>query len=86
MWECERIPGVESRGLSRAAEKESNVVQRAMKFFAEVREEMGRVSWPTREDVMGSALVVLVGVALLASYISLCDFVLSRLARLFLLR
>ena len=50
-----------------------------------VREEMRHVSWPTREELLGSALVVFVGVALLASYISVCDFLLSKMAQ-FLLR
>ena len=47
---------------------------------------MSRVSWPTREDLVGSALVVFVGVFLLSSYISVCSFVLSRMTHLFLLR
>jgi preprotein translocase subunit SecE len=62
------------------------LTHRFTKFLQEVREEMGRVSWPTRDDVVGSALVVFVGVVLLSSYISVCDFALSRLAQLFLLR
>ncbi len=53
-------------------------------FLQGVREEMKLVSWPTREELLGSALVVAVGVVLLAAYISLCDFLLSKTARLFL--
>ncbi len=45
---------------------------------------MRLVSWPSREDVLGSALVVLVGVVLLAVYISVCDVVLSHTTKLFL--
>ena len=56
----------------------------AATFFAGVREELKQVSWPTREEVMGSALVVFVGVALLAIFISICDFVLSKAARVLL--
>ena len=59
-------------------------VSRVTTFLQEVREEMTRVSWPTREELMGSALVVLVGVTLLASFISLWDFFLSRAAQAFL--
>ncbi|MBI3324983.1 MAG: preprotein translocase subunit SecE [Candidatus Omnitrophica bacterium] len=61
-------------------------MQRFLKFLEEVREEMRRVSWPTRDDLMGSALVVFVGVFLLSGYISLCNFVLSRMSRLVFLR
>ena len=49
-------------------------------FFQEVREEIRRVSWPTRSELLGSALVVFVGVVILAVYISACDFVLSKVA------
>ena len=51
-----------------------------MGFFHEVQEEIRRVSWPTREELLGSALVVFVGVVILATFISACDFVLSKLA------
>ena len=53
-------------------------------FFAGVREEMKQVSWPSRDELVGSALVVFVGVALLAIFISACDFLLSKAASLLL--
>ena len=53
-------------------------------FLAGVREELKQVTWPTREELIGSALVVFVGVALLGSFISVCDLVLSQAARLLL--
>ena len=58
--------------------------ERLKTFLAEVREEIQRVSWPNREELLGSALVVVVGVTLLASYISVLDFFLSKTVRLFL--
>ena len=60
------------------------LVEGAASFLHEVREEMQRVSWPTRDELLGSALVVLVGVALLACYISALDFVLSKAVRVLL--
>ena len=60
------------------------VIQRMGIFFREVREELGRVSWPTREELAGSALVVFVGVGILACYIGVVDFVLSKTVRVFL--
>jgi len=57
------------------------LVQRFVLFVREVQEELRRVSWPTREEVVGSALVVFVGVALMASFVSLWDFVLSKMAQ-----
>ena len=53
-------------------------------FLMGVREELKQVSWPTREELAGSALVVFVGVALMAIFISICDFFLSQAARLLL--
>ena len=61
-----------------------NVLSRFTTFLTEVREEMKQVSWPTRDELVGSVLVVFVGVALLASFISVCDFVLSKAAQLLL--
>ena len=61
-----------------------NAIRRFSAFLREVREELLHVSWPTREELVGSAVVVFVGVALLASYISVCDFLLSKAARVLL--
>ena len=61
-----------------------NIISRVTSFTTEVREELKQVSWPTRDELIGSALVVFVGVLLLASFISVCDFILSQAARLLL--
>ena len=39
-----------------------------MKFLKDVRIEMGKVTWPTRKDLMQSTLVVLVAVAIATVY------------------
>ena len=59
-------------------------LQRVTTFLREIREEMQHVSWPTREELVGSAMVVFVGVAIMAAYISACDFLLSKVATFFL--
>ena len=59
-------------------------VARAGRFLGEVRQELAQVSWPTRDELVGSALVVFVGVVLLASFITVCDFVLSKAAQVLL--
>ena len=53
-------------------------------FLTGVREELKLVTWPTRPELMGSALVVFVGVALLGGFIGMCDVVLSQAAQLLL--
>jgi preprotein translocase subunit SecE len=40
-----------------------------------VRVEMGKVTWPTRRDLIQSTLVVLVAVAIAAVYTGALDFV-----------
>ena len=62
----------------------ANPVARFGTFVTEVREELRQVAWPSREELIGSVLVVFVGVVLLATYIGVCDFVLSKVARLLL--
>ncbi len=53
-------------------------------FLAGVREELKQVTWPTRQELLGSALVVFVGVVLMGSFIAVCDVVLSQAATLLL--
>ena len=57
----------------------ANPLARAQTFIAGVREELRQVSWPTREELVGSVLVVFVGIALLGGFISIVDFILSKL-------
>ena len=56
-------------------------LERLTIFLTGVREELRQVTWPTRDELGGSALVVFVGVVFLAVFISVCDFVLSRVAQ-----
>jgi len=47
------------------------------KFFIEVKTELKKVSWSTRQDLIASTVVVLVSVAIMAAYIFVCDTVIS---------
>ena len=62
----------------------ANFFSRISTFTLDVREELKQVSWPSREELLGSLMVVFVGVALLATFISVCDFLLSKAAQLLL--
>ena len=59
----------------------AKAIARFSTFLTQVREELKQVTWPTREELIGSALVVFVGVVLLSSFIGTCNFVLSRVAQ-----
>lgn len=45
---------------------------------------MTKATWPTRTELLGSAVVVGVGVALMGAYISVCDFIVSKAVQLLL--
>jgi preprotein translocase subunit SecE len=49
------------------------------KFLRDVRIEMGKVTWPTRKDLLQSTVVVLVAVAIATAYTGVLDFVFSRI-------
>jgi preprotein translocase SecE subunit len=61
-----------------------NALARFGRFLGEVRGELTQVSWPSRDELVGSALVVFVGVVVLAGFISVCDFLLSKAAQILL--
>ena len=54
---------------------------RMTSFFTGLRDELKQVAWPSREELIGSFLVVFVGVVFLAVYIGVWDFLLSRIAQ-----
>jgi preprotein translocase subunit SecE len=48
------------------------------KFMHDVRVEMGKVTWPTRQDLVQSTIVVLVAVAIAAAFTGVADLVFSQ--------
>jgi preprotein translocase subunit SecE len=49
-----------------------------VKFLKDVRIELGKVTWPTRKDLLQSTLVVLVAVAIATAYCFGLDTVFSK--------
>ena len=47
------------------------------KFFSEVRAEMQKVTWSTREEILGSTGVVLMTMLILSTFIGISDFILA---------
>ncbi len=47
-------------------------------FINEVKNELKKVSWPNRDELIGSTIVVLVTVAILSVFVGACDLVFSR--------
>jgi len=48
-------------------------------FIKEVKQELKKVSWSTREELIASTAVVLTTVAIMAVFIGTCDLIFSRI-------
>jgi len=53
-------------------------------FVTEVKVEMEKVSWSTKDELIGSTTVVIASTLLLAMFIGIVDIVLSRVIGLIL--
>lgn len=51
-------------------------------FFKDVRSEMAKVSWSTKDELIGSTIVVLVSLAILSIFIGVCDLILSKIVNI----
>ena len=69
---AQQKPRAQARG-GKPAEKRG-----LMRFLRDVRIEMGKVTWPTRKDLVQSTIVVLVAVAIATAYTGFLDFVFSK--------
>jgi len=61
-----------------------NIIQKTINFLKEVRGELGKVAWSTREEVLGSTFVVITITAILGLFIFAVDIILTRLLNLIL--
>jgi preprotein translocase subunit SecE len=61
--------------------KEKNFIDKSLQFLREVKVELKKVTWPSRKQTMGSTLVVLVVVAIIALFLGIVDAGLSGLVR-----
>mgnify|MGYP000293353184 CR=1 FL=1 len=55
------------------ARRELALPERATRYLREVRGELNRVTWPSRQELVASTLVVLVVVTLTALYLGAWD-------------
>jgi len=55
-------------------------------FFKDIKLEMSKVSWPTKDELIGSTIIVLVSLALLSFFIGVCDVVLSKIVNIIMTR
>ena len=50
-------------------------------FLEEVKVELLKCSWPTRKELFGQSLVVIISVIILGAFVGLCDVVNMNLLR-----
>jgi len=58
------------------------MIQKISKYFSEVHQELSKVSWPSREELYGSTLVVVVLCVILSVFIFGVDFILNHLLKI----
>jgi len=55
-----------------------NIIAKPINFLKEVKAELGKVSWSTRQEVLGSTFVVIVITAIMTLFIFIADIILSK--------
>jgi preprotein translocase subunit SecE len=58
--------------------KKSNLIESTRSYLSDIRSEMKRVTWPNRDRVQSTTLVVIVSVFIFATYFEVVDTVLQK--------
>ncbi|MHB8792616.1 MAG: preprotein translocase subunit SecE [Thermoleophilia bacterium] len=74
-----RVAKAQSAKQSKSAKGGAKDKKGAGQFLREVRVEMSKVTWPGREELIQSTMVVLLAVVLAGTFIAILDLVFSRL-------
>lgn len=62
------------------------MANKATQFVKDVKAEMVKVSWPTKNELIGSTIIVLISLAILSAFIGVCDLILSTVVNLIMTR
>lgn len=74
----ERTAQAGATGRNRAQPYEAGIMyERTVDFLREVRTELSKVSWPSRNELIGSTTVVIIITLILAAFTGVIDFILS---------
>ncbi len=57
------------------------MIGKVVKYLGEVRQETGKVIWPSRVELRGSATIVVVLSLLLALFVFVIDFILNNILK-----
>jgi preprotein translocase subunit SecE len=58
--------------------------EQAIQFFREVKVELQKVTFPTRQETVGSTVVVLALTVIIAIYLGFSDWLLARIVKMLL--
>ena len=58
------------------------MIKKLQQFIENVKKEMAKVAWPTRDELMNSSVIVVVVSALFAVYTFFADLIISKLVEL----
>jgi len=72
----------QEKSLTEVQTGEPNFVQKAVDFLTEVKVELKKVTWPTRKQITGTTIVVIIFVV--AAFLGLFDFGLAKLVQVIL--
>lgn len=67
------------------ATAEPGMIARTKQFFQDVSVEMGKVAWPSKDELKGLTQVVLVTLLVLAAIVGVYDWVFLHVVKLLLL-
>lgn len=56
-------------------------MQKIKRFFIEVKTELIKVSWPSRNEISGSTVIVLVVSVIMAIFVGLIDFLFANVIK-----
>ncbi len=73
-----------SRANTSAGTGELNFLQKGVQFFREVKIELKKVTWPTKKQTINSTVVIIIFVFIIAAFLGLVDFGLSKLVQVVL--
>lgn len=62
------------------------MANKVVNFLNEIKLEMSKVSWSTKNELIGSTIVVLVSLAILSIFIGICDLFLSKIVNVIMSR
>ena len=76
----QKVPAAKSTQVKQT----SNLLSKTLQFLREVKIELKKVTWPGRKQTIGSTVVVIILVTIIAFFLGAVDIGLSQLVRLIL--